>query len=177
MIRLLGALPLVALWAMPLIAALFSIAIAGFDREAWIAMFRHPQLWPGLSLSLWTGTAATLAALMLSLVMAAGFHGTKAWASLQRLSAAQLAIPHLAFAIGFGFLIMPSGILARLASGGPHPPQWVTTQDPGAPCPRAIWRKLSMAKGVPPPASVMGAVQSGFASCCRKSCRRSSGRC
>ncbi|NJM31382.1 MAG: hypothetical protein HC855_16025 [Rhizobiales bacterium] len=41
-----------------------------------------------------------------------------------------LALPHLAFAIGFGFLVMPSGWIARLFVGGETPPTWITTQDP-----------------------------------------------
>jgi putative thiamine transport system permease protein len=43
-----------------------------------------------------------------------------------------LAVPHLAFAIGFGFLIMPSGLLARLiglTAGWVLPPLWATTHD------------------------------------------------
>ena len=44
-----------------------------------------------------------------------------------------LSLPHLAFAVGLGFLIMPSGVMARILgtfAGWAVAPQWVTTQDP-----------------------------------------------
>ena len=128
--RKLAATPILVIWALPLVAGLFSAVYASGDPAAWRDLFAHPQLWPALGLSLWTGTASTAAALLCALIIAAGFHRSPLWQRLQLASAAGLAIPHLAFAIGFGFLIMPSGWLARLVAGGDTPPQWVTTQDP-----------------------------------------------
>jgi putative thiamine transport system permease protein len=125
-----GALPLALLWALPLLLALAMLVPAAADGEAWRALLAHPQLAPGLALSLFTGAAAAAVALILSLVMMAGLYGGKAWRWLQGLSAAGLALPHLAFAIGFGFLIMPAGLLARLFAGGETPPGWTTVQDP-----------------------------------------------
>lgn len=47
-----------------------------------------------------------------------------------------LALPHAAFAIGFAFIIGPSGWLLRLISPSPtgfnHPPDWATIGDPWA---------------------------------------------
>jgi putative thiamine transport system permease protein len=128
--KLLGAAPLTLLWAMPLIVALAMLLPAALDGAAWRMALVHPQLWPALALSLATGALSTLLALVLSLVLLAGLYRSRVWHRLQALAAAGLAVPHLAFAIGFGFLVMPSGLLARLIVGGDAPPQWVTVQDP-----------------------------------------------
>ena len=124
------AVPLLALWALPAGAGFAAALIAAADASAWTALLAHPQLWQALALSLFTGTVSTLLALFCTLIIAAGFYRGTLWHSLQPIAAAGLALPHLAFAIGFGFLIMPSGVLARLVIGGGEPPQWVTAQDP-----------------------------------------------
>ena len=128
--RQLGALPLLALWALPLAAALAAAVFSGIDPAAWIAVFAHPQLWHGLLLSLFTGLASTALALLSALIIVAGFYRSSAWNKLQGAAAAGMALPHLAFATGLGFLIMPSGFLTRLLVGGDAPPHWVTAQDP-----------------------------------------------
>lgn len=97
-------------------------------------MLAHPQLWPALWLSLFTGTCAVGLSLFLALVIVASLYESRWWRWLSPATGAFLAIPHLAFAIGFAFLIMPSGLIARLIAliftGWDSPPQWVTTQDP-----------------------------------------------
>ena len=125
-----GALPLALLWGFPLILSLAMLVPAAADGAAWLSLLAHPQLWPALGLSLFTGAAAALLALALSLLLLAGLHGSAGWRWLAVGSAAGLALPHLAFAIGFGFLVMPSGLLARLIAGGDAPPGWVSVQDP-----------------------------------------------
>lgn len=127
---LLGALPLSLLWALPLLASLLVTAASAVDADAWRRLLAHPQLSPALILSLCTGLAATLLALLLTLIILAGLRGTSLWRRLQAIAAAGLAVPHLAFAIGFGFLIMPSGLLARIFAGDTSPPGWITVQDP-----------------------------------------------
>lgn len=128
--RLLGAAPLLLLWALPLLAALAMLVPPLFDGVAWQMALDHPQLWPALALSLATGAAANLVALALGIVLLAGLYRSRVWNRLQALAAAGLAVPHLAFAIGFAFLVMPSGLMARLVVGGDAPPQWITVQDP-----------------------------------------------
>jgi putative thiamine transport system permease protein len=125
-----GALPLALIWALPLLLSLAMLVPAATDGGAWRALFAHPQLVPALALSLFTGAASAGLGLLLTMVLLAGLHGGRAWRWLQHVSAAGLALPHLAFAIGFGFLIMPAGLLARLFAGGDAPPDWITVQDP-----------------------------------------------
>lgn len=118
------------LWGLPLAASLAAFAATALDFAAWNNLLHHPQLPEALLLSLSTGTAALAAALAAALLVTMGFYGTAHWQKLQTFTAVGLSIPHLAFAIGFGFLVMPSGLLARLFVGGSEPPQWVTAQDP-----------------------------------------------
>jgi putative thiamine transport system permease protein len=122
-----GALPLLLLWALPLLLALLMLLPAALDGAAWSLLLAHPQLWPALALSLGTGAVSTLLALAATLLM---LGGARRWGRLQAWSAPGLAVPHLAFAIGFGFLVMPTGLLARIFVGGDAPPQWVSVQDP-----------------------------------------------
>ena len=130
LIPLAGALPLALLWALPLLLSLLVTVAAAPDAEAWRMLLAHPQLIPALELSLFSGSAATLLALLLTLIILAGFYGSRLWNRLQALASVGLAVPHLAFAIGFGFLIMPSGLIARIVAGGASPPAWITVQDP-----------------------------------------------
>ena len=130
---LIGVFPLGVLWGIPLFVGCFAIFLAAFDWAAWTALFSHPQIWPALGLSLFTGTASLVLSMLIAFWIAAGLHGHWLWNNLQRLAGSFLALPHLAFAIGFGFLIMPSGMLARVVgaiAGWTSPPQWVTVQDP-----------------------------------------------
>ncbi len=120
-----GAAPVTVLWALPLVTGLVAALAVVADGPAWTALLAHPQVWPALALSLWTGTIAMLVSLVSALLVLMALHGRgrvtgyAGWA---------MAIPHLAFAIGFGFLIMPSGLIARLFYN--TPPDWVTVSDP-----------------------------------------------
>jgi putative thiamine transport system permease protein len=124
-----GALPLALIFLLPLFLSLALLLPGLTDRAALVAMFDHPQFNGAVKLTLITGFAATAIALGLAILV------------LQHLSAQTqsqagflLAVPHLAFAIGLGFLIAPTGLLARLIAitltGWTSPPQWQTTQDP-----------------------------------------------
>jgi putative thiamine transport system permease protein len=128
-----GQVPLALLWAGPLVLAVASVIAAAFNAPAWIALFAHPQLWKGLALSLFIGTTSTVFSTVMSLYLAAALHRSGAWSYLSQILGGMIALPHFAFAVGFGFLIMPSGLFARLLAipfGWASPPDWVTTQDP-----------------------------------------------
>jgi putative thiamine transport system permease protein len=128
-----GIIPLFILFALPLIISLFYAMIGAFDAAAWQALFAHPQLWSGLELSIFTGTTATVLALITATIIVVSTYETTTWKNLSPTMGAMLALPHLALAIGFGFLIMPSGVLARIIAnivGWQTPPQWITTHDP-----------------------------------------------
>jgi putative thiamine transport system permease protein len=123
-------LPLLLLWAAPLFAAIVLGLWPALDWLAWAALLAHPQLPGAMFLSLWTGAASLVLSLFLALIIVTGLHGGRCWRFLAAAPGLFMAVPHLAFAIGFGFLIMPSGLVARLLVGGDAPPAWTTVQDP-----------------------------------------------
>lgn len=102
--------------------------------QPWRDLFAAPGFTAALRLTLTTGFAATLLSLALTLGFCAAFQGTRPFRQLQRLLAPLLAIPHAAFAIGFAFLLAPSGWIARLLSpwltGWTRPPDLALIQDP-----------------------------------------------
>ena len=133
MTSVLGTLPIAILFALPLSASIYYALAGAFDPASWRALFAHPQLWSGLELSIFTGAAATALALITAIIIVAAIHESTAWKSLPATMGAMLALPHLALAIGLGFLIMPSGVMARIIAnivGWTSPPNWITTHDP-----------------------------------------------
>jgi putative thiamine transport system permease protein len=126
--RHLGVVPLTALLVAPLVLSVALVAPTLLDGRAFAELTRHPQFWGALGLTMLTGVVSTCVALVLALLVVA-----RRSAGLASRAGVFLAIPHLSFAIGLGFLIMPAGMLARLIAvfaGWALPPQWVTTQDP-----------------------------------------------
>jgi putative thiamine transport system permease protein len=105
-----------------------------FSLEPWRTLFGAPGFPTALALTLGVGFAATLA----SFVLACGFCALTVQSTLvrgcERALAPLLATPHVAVAVGFAFLIAPSGWIARLISpeltGWDRPPALVTVRDP-----------------------------------------------
>ena len=118
----------------PLLHALWSAVTGVLHAEAWQALALDTQVRQALALSLWTGSASAMLAIGLTAWMLRHGFDTPVWAWLVRSLAPMLAVPHAAFAIGFAFLIAPSGWLLRAfspwATGLEAPPPWSTTQDP-----------------------------------------------
>lgn len=102
--------------------------------DPWRGLLADPVLPGALRLTLATGFASTALALLAAVATAAAWHGTRAFAVLRRLLAPLLALPHAGFAIGFAFLVSPSGWLTRLlspwATGWAVPPDLVLVNDP-----------------------------------------------
>jgi putative thiamine transport system permease protein len=100
----------------------------------WRALFAHPGLESSLRLTLVSGLLSSLVSLLLALGFVAACHGSRLFTRLRRLLAPLLAMPHAALAIGFAFLVAPSGWLARMASpwatGWQTPPDVASIQDP-----------------------------------------------
>lgn len=125
---------LATLVATPLVWALASAALAGLDTTAWRELLADTQ-WPrALGMTLWTGLCATaLSVALTAWLLSRSFPGP-AWQRMVHSLPTLLAVPHVAFAIGLAFLVMPSGWLLRAlspwATGFETPPPWSTTQDP-----------------------------------------------
>ncbi len=125
----LAAAPLVLLFLLPLLLSLVLLLPGLVDAQSFKAMAQHPQFAGALKLTLFTGFASTLLSLLFAIIIIAQTrHRLLQQASLF------LSVPHLAMAMGLGFLIAPTGLLARLTAllftGWTAPPQWQTTQDP-----------------------------------------------
>ncbi len=137
------ALGLVALFLFPVLAGLGSIMlpafgympVLGFDTfslSSWQMLLETPALIEMLLLSLWTSVLATLLSLFLAFGVLCCTWGTPLWQKVQRWLAPLMAVPHVALAFGVMFVLMPSGLLARLIAvfaGWSFPPDWQTIQD------------------------------------------------
>ncbi|APZ53801.1 putative thiamine transport system permease protein [Salipiger abyssi] len=105
--------------------------------EPGLMPFRDLMAWPGLpramALSAGTGLAATALALGLTVLICAGWQGTRAFRWLERALSPLLSVPHAAAAFGLAFLIAPSGWIARAIAplaGWERPPDLLILQDP-----------------------------------------------
>jgi len=105
-----------------------------FGFAVFARLFAQPGLGTSVALTLFTGFLATALSLTLALAFCAAAYGTRGFATAQRFLAPLLATPHAALAIGFAFLVAPSGWIARLISpelsGWTRPPDIATIQDP-----------------------------------------------
>ena len=105
-----------------------------FSLNPWQELIAHPSLSKSLTATLISGWGAALGSLSVALAIVVLSYGSQPWRYLERALAPILSIPHAAFAIGFGFLISPSGWLIRLISPGltgfDESPDWSILQDP-----------------------------------------------
>ena len=103
--------------------------------DPWRELWATPGLGRAVLLSLASGLGSTLLALALALAIAAALYGRPGERRLRVLLPALLAVPHAAAAVGFAFLVAPSGFLVRIAApllGLERPPDLATVQDPWA---------------------------------------------
>jgi putative thiamine transport system permease protein len=105
-----------------------------FDFENWQSIFFNRSYQHSLYLSLFTGVASFLTALVWAFLVIGFYFQNHQLGKLGNIIPKMLALPHSAFAIGFLYLIAPSGWLLRLvspwATGFEYPPDWRTSQDP-----------------------------------------------
>ncbi len=120
--------------ALPAFGWFPALGAHAFGLDVFARLFAQPGLGTSVALTLFTGFLATTLSLGLALAFCAAAYGTSAFATAQRFLAPLLATPHAALAIGFAFLIAPSGWIARLISpelsGWTRPPDIATIQDP-----------------------------------------------
>jgi putative thiamine transport system permease protein len=134
-----------ALFLLPIAAGLIGTWLPAFgylpalghdelSLAPWRQLMAYPGLESSLRLTLVSGFLATVVSFALTIAFLAACHDTRLFAALRRLLAPLLSVPHAALAIGFAFLIAPSGWLARLvspwATGWDIPPDIASPQDP-----------------------------------------------
>lgn len=122
-------------WA-PAFGYLSAAGSSRFSLEPLATLLHHPSLPGALRSTLISGLGASLLSLGLALWIAATLYGSRLWSMIELSLAPLLSLPHAAFAIGFTFLIAPSGWLIRTVSPFPsgftYPPDWTTAGDPWA---------------------------------------------
>ncbi len=143
-LRLLVLVVVLAGLVLPILAGLWETARAAFgilpaigaetvSVVPWRQLLSQPGFGTSLMLTLWTGFASTLLALLLAAGFAAAMHERFGPRDGARIIAPFLATPHAALAIGLAFLIAPSGWIARLlspwATGWDLPPDIATVHD------------------------------------------------
>lgn len=106
----------------------------GFSLAPWRELFAHPGFATSLTLTIATGLLATVLSLAIALGACAFLHESRRARRVGALIAPVLAMPHAALAIGFAFLILPSGWVARALSpwltGWALPPDVLTVGHP-----------------------------------------------
>lgn len=104
------------------------------NTQAWAALLTDKSVWHSVGLSLWTAWGSTALALIMAFCLGYWITTSRFGQLLETALPAFLAVPHVAFAVGFYFLLSPSGWIARLLSpwltGWTRPPDLATVQDP-----------------------------------------------
>ncbi|MCK5098751.1 MAG: hypothetical protein KAR45_11650 [Desulfobacteraceae bacterium] len=104
-----------------------------FSIQPWVDFLTHPGIFQSIRATLVSGWTASLIALFLSVFIVSLSYGNRAWILFEKSLAPILSIPHAGFAIGFAFLITPSGWILRVLSpevtGFINPPDWIITKD------------------------------------------------
>ncbi|MBC7798980.1 MAG: ABC transporter permease, partial [Gemmatimonadaceae bacterium] len=119
---------------LPAFGWLPAIGGVAISLDPWRSLFDAPGFGTAVRQSVTTGFAATALSLALVVGFCAAAHGTAWFRRVQVVLAPILATPHAALAIGFAFLIAPSGWIARAlspwATGWQRPPDLATVPDP-----------------------------------------------
>jgi putative thiamine transport system permease protein len=133
---LLGPIGVGLLWTLlPAFGYLPAIGAHEPSLQGWRDLLGFPGFATSLRLTLTAGIGATAASLLLAAGFCAVASVRPSFRAAERLLAPLLGSPHAAIALGFAFVIAPSGFVARLLSpeltGWERPPTGVVTlQDP-----------------------------------------------
>lgn len=104
-----------------------------FSVQAWDRLLAYPGVASSIFMTIWTGFTATAMSLLIAILFAASWRGSRVFSLLQRLLSPLLSVPHVAVALGLLFLLSPSGWIMRAVSpslsGFTRPPDWATAPD------------------------------------------------
>jgi len=102
--------------------------------SVWRDFFSYPGIQTSVLVTLFSGITASFGVVSFALFFISVSHGKALWKFFEKILSPVLSIPHAAFAVGFGFLIAPSGWLIRMVSpsltGFTTPPDWIILNDP-----------------------------------------------
>ncbi|MFQ3228647.1 ABC transporter permease [Reinekea sp.] len=110
--------------------------VLGQNNFSWqpvLDFYQHPGMGSAFSLSFFIGILSSIFALAMVFIVLIGLYPSALFKKVERALAPILSIPHAAFAIGFGFLITPSGWMFRVINSltgyFDRPPVITTLQD------------------------------------------------
>ncbi len=102
--------------------------------SVWFDFFSYPGIQTSTFVTIFSGITASFVVVCFTFLFISVSHGNALWKFFEKILSPVLSIPHAAFALGFGFLIAPSGWLIRLVSplltGFNTPPDWILLNDP-----------------------------------------------
>ncbi|WP_046867311.1 ABC transporter permease [Microvirga massiliensis] len=134
-----------ALFLTPLLTGLAGTVLPAFgyfpplghhdvSLQPWRDLFGTPGVMHSIALTILVGLGATMVSLACAIGLVALMVRKPVWVRLEAAISPLLATPHVAIAIGFAFLIAPSGWIARLISpeltGWTRPPDLLLLRDP-----------------------------------------------
>ena len=122
------------LWTLlPAFGYLPVLGTRDFSLDPWRELFAYAGFRSALWLTLFVGFGASIVSLILAIALCATSVGTRAFEILRAALPPLLATPHVAIAIGFAFLVAPSGLIVRgfspWATGWERPPGIATVND------------------------------------------------
>jgi len=120
-----------------LLPSLNYLPVIGYTRislSAWFDFFSYPGIQASFLVTVFSGITASVGVVSLAFLFITFSYGTALWKFFEKILSPVLSIPHAAFAVGFGFLIAPSGWFIRMVSpaltGFTIPPDWIILNDP-----------------------------------------------
>ena len=131
---LLGPIGAGLLWTLlPAFGYLPVLGTRDFSLDPWRELFAYAGFRSALWLTISVGFGASIISLILAIALCATSVGTRAFEILRAALPPLLATPHVAIAIGFAFLVAPSGLIVRgfspWATGWERPPGISTVND------------------------------------------------
>ncbi|MGF1737707.1 ABC transporter permease [Photobacterium satsumensis] len=99
---------------LPALSWLPTLGFENVTLSAFTTVATWPNLTTSIGLSLLSGLGSTALALYFTYAILKRYWGTHRWQKLERTLSPMLAMPHVAFAIGFALLFSPTGWVFRL---------------------------------------------------------------
>ncbi|PQJ92669.1 thiamine ABC transporter permease [Aliivibrio sifiae] len=90
------------------------IGLHTLSLNGYISVFEWSGIWHSISLTISSAFISTLISCLITFIILQSTWQLPIWKKIEPLLSPLLAMPHVAFAIGFAFLFSPTGIVARL---------------------------------------------------------------
>ncbi|MDN3609732.1 ABC transporter permease [Vibrio ostreicida] len=91
-----------------------TVGLSDFSLSSYHAFFDWPGISTSISLTLFSAIVSTCVSCLMCFSILQSLWLNRHWRKVEALLSPLLAMPHVAFAIGFAFLFAPTGMMARL---------------------------------------------------------------